>query len=122
MGINEKKIAINPRLKKEQSRAFIQECPFSDYDKLTGSKPLAELARRISASTDEDEQRRLKGCLPFRCPHYTRFRDNYRDRQHIDPESFTWQTCIDKADAGRDCCCTRTTRHATSCTSTSVSR
>ena len=95
MGINEKKIAINPRLKKEQSRAFIQECPLSDYDKLTGSKPLAELARRISASTDEDEQRRLKGCLPFRCPHYTRFRDNYRDRQHIDPESFTWQTCID---------------------------
>ena len=95
MDINNHTIAINPRKSKEHTRAFIQQCTLSEYDKLTGSKSLAELASRISASTNEEEQRRLKGCLPFRCPHYTHFRDNYRDRQHIDAESFTWQTCID---------------------------
>ena len=57
------------------------------------------MAERINATTDEEEQRKLKAWLPFRCPHYTRFRDNHRDREHIDPESFTWQTCVDIDDA-----------------------
>ncbi len=91
----ERLIAINPRQNKEQTRAFIQECPLHDYDKLTESPRLKQLEQRINASQDAEEQRRLKGYLPFRCPHYSRFRDNYRDREHIDPESFTWQTCID---------------------------
>ena len=88
-------IAINPRQNKEQTRAFVQECPLHDYDKLTKSPRLKQLEQRINGTQEEEEQRRLKGYLPFRCPHYTRFRDNYRDREHIDPESFTWQTCVD---------------------------
>ena len=88
-------IALNPRQMKEQSRAFVTECPLPDYDALTQSPRLKQLAERINAATDEEEQRKLKGYLPFRCPHYSRFRDNYRDREHIDPESFTWQTCVD---------------------------
>ena len=88
-------IAINPRQNKEQTRAFVQECPLQDYDKLTESPRLKQLEQRINASQDAEEQRKLKSYLPFRCPHYSRFRDNYRDREHIDPESFTWQTCID---------------------------
>jgi len=92
-------IALNPRQNKEQTRAFITECPLPDYDSLTQSPRLKQLAERINACTDDEEQRRLKGYLPFRCPHYTRFRDNYRDREHIDPESFTWQTCVDIDDA-----------------------
>ena len=88
-------IALNPRQNKEQTRAFVQECPLHDYDELTRSPRLKQLEQRINASQDAEEQRRLKSYLPFRCPHYTRFRDNYRDREHIDPESFTWQTCID---------------------------
>ena len=92
-------IALNPRQNKEQTRAFITECPLPDYDSLTQSPRLKQLAERINASTDDEEQRRLKGYLPFRCPHYTRFRENYRDREHIDPESFTWQTCVDIDDA-----------------------
>ena len=92
-------IALNPRQKKEQSRAFVTECPLSDYDTLTREGRLMQLVQRINNSTDDDEQRRLKGYLPFRCPHYSRFRDNYRDREHIDPESFTWQTCVDIDDA-----------------------
>ncbi len=88
-------IAINPRQNKEQTRAFVQECPLQDYDALTRSPRLKQLEQRINSSQDEEEQRRLKGYLPFRCPHYTKFRDDYRDREHIVAESFTWQTCID---------------------------
>ena len=94
MGV-ERVIALNPRLNKEQNRAFVKECPLPDYDALTREARLANLAKRINDSREEEEQRRLKGYLPFRCPHYTRFRDDYRDREHIVAESFTWQTCID---------------------------
>ena len=99
MEVIRRMIALNPRQIKEQSRAFVTECPLSDYDALTQSPRLKQLAERINAATDEEEQRKLKGYLPFRCPHYSRFRDNYRDREHIDPESFTWQTCVDIDDA-----------------------
>ena len=92
-------IALNPRQMKEQTRAFVRECPLPDYDALTQSPRLKQLAERINAATDEEQQRKLKGWLPFRCPHYSRFRDNYRDREHIDAESFTWQTCVDIDDA-----------------------
>ena len=99
MEVIRRMIALNPRQTKEQSRAFVTECPLPDYDALTESPRLKQLAERINAATDEEEQRKLKGWLPFRCPHYTRFRDNHRDREHIDPESFTWQTCVDIDDA-----------------------
>ena len=91
----QKTIAVNPRQQKEQTRAFVKECPLHDYDELTRSEKVIQLERRINASNDEDEQRKLKGYLPFRCPHYTQFRDDYRDREHIVAESFTWQTCVD---------------------------
>ena len=93
--VNKHMIAINQRQNREQNRAFVEECPLSEYDTLANSQKVAELERHINHSTDEEEQRRLKGYLPFRCPHYTQFRDNHRDREHIVAESFTWQTCID---------------------------
>ena len=99
MEIIRRMIALNKRQTKEQNRAFVMECPLPEYDELTHDGRLGDLARRIDKSTDDEEQRRLKGYLPFRCPHYSRFRDNYRDREHIDPESFTWQTCVDIDDA-----------------------
>ena len=88
-------IALNHRRTREQNRAFVTECPLSEYDALTRSTELQQLVQRISKTTDGEQQRQLKSALPFRCPHYTRFRDNHRDREHIDPESFTWQTCVD---------------------------
>lgn len=91
----EYKIALNPRQKKEHTRAFVTECSLQIYDALTGGKRIKELVEKINATTDKEEQKKLKERLPFRCPHYTRFRDDYRDREHIDPESFTWQTCVD---------------------------
>ena len=95
MEVIRRMIALNPRQMKEQTRAFVTECPLPDYDALTQSPRLKQLAERINTSQDEEEQRKLKGWLPFRCPHYSRFRDNHRDREHIDAESFTWQTCVD---------------------------
>ena len=88
-------IALNPRQNKGQTRAFVKECPLLEYDALTREPRLADLIRRIAFTDDDLQQRQLKGYLPFRCPHYTRFNDNHRDREHIDPESFTWLTCID---------------------------
>ena len=88
-------IVLNHRRTREQNRAFVTECPLSEYDALTRSAELQQLVQRISMTTDGEQQRQLKSALPFRCPHYTRFRDNHRDREHIDPESFTWQTCVD---------------------------
>ena len=65
MGMIRRMIALNPRQKKEQSRAFVTECPLSDYDTLTREGRLMQLVQRINNSTDDDEQRRLKGYLPF---------------------------------------------------------
>ncbi len=93
--ILERLIALNTRQTKEQTRAFIKECPLHDYDSMTRSLRLKQLEQRINGSQDEEEQRKMKSRLPFRCPHYTKFRDDYRDREHIVAESFTWQTCID---------------------------
>ena len=93
--ILERLIALNARQTKEQTRAFIKECPLQDYDKLTQSPRLKQMAERINTTQDDEQQRKLKSWLPFRCPHYTKFRDDYRDREHIVAESFTWQTCID---------------------------
>ena len=91
----ERLIAINSRQTKEQTRAFVKECPLQDYDALTQSPRLKQMAERINSTQDDEQQRKLKSWLPFRCPHYTKFRDDYRDREHIVAESFTWQTCID---------------------------
>ena len=93
--ILEQLIALNARQTKEQTRAFIKECPLHDYDTLTESPRLKQMAERINSTADDEQQRKLKSWLPFRCPHYTEFRDDYRDREHIVAESFTWQTCID---------------------------
>ena len=88
-------ISLNHRRTREQNRAFVTECPLTEYDALTRSAELQQLVQRISKTTDGEQQRQLKSALPFRCAHYTRFRDNHRDREHIYPESFTWQTCVD---------------------------
>ena len=93
--ILERLIALNARQTKEQTRAFVKECPLHDYDALTQSPRLKQMAERINLTDDDEQQRKLKSWLPFRCPHYTQFRDDYRDREHIVAESFTWQTCID---------------------------
>ena len=41
-------IAINPRQTKEQTRAFVKECPLRDYNALTRSPRLKQMAERIN--------------------------------------------------------------------------
>ena len=54
-------IAVNPRQQKEQTRAFVKECPLHDYDELTRSEKVIQLERRITASNDEEERGKLEG-------------------------------------------------------------
>ena len=76
-----------------KAQAF--ELSLDDYVAVTQSAEVAELISKIRATTDKDERRRLKSKLPFRCPHYFRFRDNHRAQDAILSDEFTWQTCVD---------------------------
>jgi hypothetical protein len=57
---------------------------------------LKELVERIRKGDEEAKKK-----LPFRCPHYTEFKDNKRQQKCIIPEAFTFQTCIDIDDASQ---------------------
>lgn len=75
------------------------ECKLEEFVNVTKSDEVANLITQIRQTEDKDERRRLKSQLPFRCPHYFRFRDNHRAQDSILPEEFTFQTCIDIDDA-----------------------
>lgn len=77
------------------SKAQVFESSLDEYVATTQSAEVAELISKIRATTDKDERRRLKSKLPFRCPHYFRFRDNHRAQDAILSDEFTWQTCVD---------------------------
>ena len=71
------------------------EVSLEEFVNVTKTDEVASLITRIRATEDKDERRQLKGQLPFRCPHYFRFRDNRRAQDNIVPEEFTFQTCVD---------------------------
>ena len=93
--VTNKVIALGKRQSSKQTLSFIQECPLDDYDALTRERWVANQTQLINATEEEEEQQKLKKDLPFRSPHYTRFNNNHRAQADIDPESFTWQTCVD---------------------------
>ncbi len=90
-------IAINRKVGAPKGQVF--EHTLEEFVNVTRSDEVASLITKIRATEDKDERRRLKGMLPFRCPHYFRFRDNHRAQEAILPEEFTFQTCIDIDDA-----------------------
>ena len=90
-----KKLCMNPTLNTPKSKGRVYEQPLEKYFELTESDELAKLVAGIRATADHDERRVLKGNLPFRCPHYFRFKDDRRSQASIIPEAFTWQTCVD---------------------------
>ena len=47
-------IALNPRETKEQTRAFVTECPLQEYDALTQLSKLKQLEQRINATEVEE--------------------------------------------------------------------
>ena len=84
---------MNPQLR--ASKAYVTEHTLDEYFATTASADVVSLIDGIRKTADADERRKLKGQLPFRCPHYFRFRDNHRSQDSILPEEFTWQTCVD---------------------------
>ena len=88
-----KSILMNRMVGGSKAQAF--ESSLDEYVATTQSAEVAELISKIRATTDKDERRRLKSKLPFRCPHYFRFRDNHRAQDAILSDEFTWQTCVD---------------------------
>ena len=91
--LNCKMIAMNPMVRAPKGQVF--EHTLEEFVNVTQSDEVASLINQIRSTEDKDERRRLKGQLPFRCPHYFRFRDNHRAQDSILPEEFTWQTCVD---------------------------
>ena len=96
-----KKICMNPTLNAPKSKGRVFEQLLDKYFELTESDELAKLVASIREAQDHDERRELKANLPFRCPHYFRFKDDRRSQATIIPEAFTWQTCIDIDDASQ---------------------
>ena len=62
-------------------------------DSLLAEPWLKEMVAKIR---DGDEA--LKDSLPYICPHYARFKDNHRAQKDIEPEAFTFMTCVDVDD------------------------
>ena len=89
------------------NKGSVSSLPLSDYDKTIRYPWIHEMVlqirgeksiRSVDASDEKalaKAQQRIKGQLPFRCAHYARFVGNKRRQDHIDPESFLFQTTID---------------------------
>ena len=97
--MTKKTISMNPIMNAPMSKGRVYEQPLEKYFELTEQEDLAKLVANIRHAEDHDERRNLKANLPFRCPHYFRFKDNRRSQASIIPEAFTWQTCVDIDDA-----------------------
>ena len=96
-----KTICMNPTMNAPKSKGRVFEQSLGKYFELTESDELAKLVSSIREAQDSDERRALKANLPFRCPHYFRFKDDRRCQASIIPEAFTWQTCVDIDDASQ---------------------
>ena len=85
-------IAGNTR-RKRSSKGFAEPMTLEQVDSLLAEAWLAEMVAKIR---DGDEA--LKDSLPYICPHYARFKDNHRAQKDIEPETFTFMTCVDVDD------------------------
>ncbi len=90
---------MKPTLNTPLSMGKAFEQPLQKYFELIESEELAKLVSDIRATEDPKKRTELKAALPYRCPHYFRFKDNHRAQESIIPEAFTWQTCVDIDDA-----------------------
>ena len=89
----EKSISMVTKTNQNKSKVF--EVSLQTYFNTTASAEVVSLIGSIRKTADADERRKLKSQLPFRCPHYFRFKDGHRSQDSILPEEFTWQTCVD---------------------------
>ena len=81
-------IAMNPQRGGNKGSASC--LPLAEYDKLIAQPWLRDMVEQIRGGNDK-----LKGLMPFRCGHYSRFLKNHRSQKDADPTSFLFQTTID---------------------------
>ena len=81
-------IAMNPQRGGNKGSASC--LPLAEYDKLIAQPWLRDMVEQIRGGNDK-----LKGLMPFRCAHYSRFLKNHRSQKDADPTSFLFQTTID---------------------------
>ena len=81
-------IAMNPQRGSNKGSASC--LPLAEYDKLIAQPWLHDMVEQIRGGNDK-----LKGLMPFRCGHYSRFLKNHRSQKDADPTSFLFQTTID---------------------------
>ena len=81
-------IAMNPQRGGNKGSASC--LPLAEYDKLIAQPWLHDMVEQIREGNDK-----LKGLMPFRCGHYSRFLKNHRSQKDADPTSFLFQTTID---------------------------
>ena len=81
-------IAMNPQRGGNKGSASC--LPLAEYDKLIAQPWLHDMVEQIRGGYDK-----LKGLMPFRCAHYSRFLKNHRSQKDADPTSFLFQTTID---------------------------
>ena len=90
-------MALNPF--RSGNKGHISSLPLSEYDKLISYLWLHEAILQIRGEHKvvgkDMTATKLKAQLPFRCTHYYHFVDDKRRQDHIDPESFLFQTTID---------------------------
>ena len=81
-------LAMNPQRGGNKGSASC--LPLAEYDKLIAQPWLHDMVEQIRGGNDK-----LKGLMPFRCGHYSRFLKNHRSQKDADPTSFLFQTTID---------------------------
>ena len=94
--LTQNQICFNPIMNAPLSKGRVYEQSLEKYFELTEQEDLAKLVSDIRHAKDHDERRNLKANLPFRCPHYFRFKDNRRSQASIIPEAFTWQKSVER--------------------------
>ena len=81
-------IAMNPQRGGNKGSASC--LPLAEYDKLIAQPWLHDMVEQIRGGNDK-----LKGLMPFRCGHYSRFLKTPLSQKNADPTSFLFQTPID---------------------------
>ena len=92
--VKEFTIAMNRQVRGSNKGLIIEES-LEVFNAIQSSAEVASIINQIRSTTSADERRQLKAALPYRCPHYFRFKDNRRAQDCIIPEEFTFQTCVD---------------------------
>ena len=78
---------------KKDHRGYAETFTSEQVDTLLSEDWLKQMVADIRSGQEEK-----KDWLPYACPHYKWFHNNHRAQADIDPEAFTFMTCVDVDD------------------------